>query len=82
MERIQKIAMNVKDMAEALKKHYGLPPDAMYQKAEYDPRTKVVTAVFKHQTFDMVDESKVEVEPPPEPEEKPEPEKKEKKKNG
>lgn len=59
MERSLKVNMDMRALAEYAKQHYGLPPDAMYQGCEYNPKTDRVSIQFKHQKFDMVKEPPV-----------------------
>lgn len=59
MERNKKVQMSMSALAEMIKKHYGLPPDAIYQGSEYDASRDAMTVMLKHQTFDMVKEPEI-----------------------
>jgi hypothetical protein len=52
MERIKKVAVSMHGLAEMVKKHYGLPPDAAYMGSD-----SMIYMTFKHQTFDLVHEA-------------------------
>ena len=70
MERSLKVNMDMRALAEHAKQHYGLPPDAMYQGCEYNPKTDRVSIQFKHQTFEMKKEPPVIEDSGPEGDEK------------
>jgi len=59
MERTKKVQMSMRALAEMIKKHYGLPPDAAYQGSEYDAGRDIMTVTLSHQTFDLVKEPEV-----------------------
>lgn len=54
MERNKKAVMEMKAVAEYVKQHYDLPPDARYKGSEYDKKSDKITIEFEHQKFDAV----------------------------